>query len=161
MDEQLKQQIGKALGQIPQGVFVMTSHHEERFSGVGVSWVQQVSFEPPMVMVALHKGRTITPLILESRAFALCQIGRDDRMLLKHFAEERNGGDDPFEGLEIARAESGSPIITRSAAFLDCRVVRHIDIDADHDLYIGRVLTAQILNPGEVHVHLREDGFSY
>ena len=65
------------------------------------SWVQQVCFAPPMVSVSVAKGRAIMPLISESRQFALCQVGKDDSMLVRKFGNQPDLGDDPFLGQQL------------------------------------------------------------
>ncbi len=156
-----RQNIGKALGRIPQSLYIMTAQHEDHMRGVMVSFVQQVSFDPPMVMICLGKGRPIVPLIHDSHAFALCQISKNDKLTLKRFARGGDAGDSPFQAIETLRGATGSPIIKRSLAYLDCDLARHIDVDGDHDMYIGQVREGKILNDDEVFIHLRENGFSY
>ncbi len=161
LDLELQKSIGKALGGIPQGLFILTSAFEHRRRGVVVSFVQQASFDPPMVMVALGKDRDIVPVIHESHAFALNQISEEDKLVLKQFADRRRPGDDPFQLLESVRRATGSPILCRAMSFMDCRLVRHIDVEGDHDLYIGRILDGGVLTPGKASVRLRDNGFKY
>ncbi|MBC8108463.1 MAG: hypothetical protein H7Z14_17895, partial [Anaerolineae bacterium] len=47
-DEQ-KLPIGKALGRIPSGVFVLTAAHAGERMAMLASWVQQAAFEPPAI----------------------------------------------------------------------------------------------------------------
>ena len=156
-----RETVGQALAKIPQGVFVMTSHFEDRVAGVMVSWVQQVAFEPPMVMVAIRKGRPITPLILDSHTFALCQVAKDDRLTMRKFFNSESGDEFPFQSLELHRAATGAPIIAKSLAYLDCEVVRHVDVEADHDIYIGHIVAGEVLHDGEVILRDRESGYEY
>jgi flavin reductase (DIM6/NTAB) family NADH-FMN oxidoreductase RutF len=124
-----------------------------------VSWVQQVSFDPPMIMTAIAKGRPITPLILESHAFALCQIAEGDRLSMRKFLA---GPDEmPFESLEHHRGRTGSPLLNRALGYLDCTVVRHIDIEGDHDLYIGRIIDGDLFREEPAVIRTREHGFTY
>lgn len=164
-DKETRQAIGRALGRFPQSLYVMTSAFEHRQRGVLVSWVQQASFEPPMVLVALRKGRDIVPLIHDAHAFALCQVADDDKLTLKKFAENPKTGhradDDPLTGIECCRKATGSPIIKKSLSFLDCELIRHIDIDGDHDLYVGLIRDGGVLHDGQATVHFRENGFKY
>ena len=111
----------RALGLIPSGLYAMTSAFEGERSAVLVSWVQQCSFEPPMVAVASPKGRPIAPLIRDSHSFGLCQFRRDDQFLLRTLSREDS---DPREVLDPIRCETlttGSPCITRATAVLDSR----------------------------------------
>lgn len=165
LDKETRRSIGAALGRIPQSLYIMTAAFEHRAKGVMVSWVQQAGFEPPMVSVVLRKGRDIVPLIHDSHSFALSQVVDDDKLTLRKFAEGRRSGqgrdDDPLAGIETFRKATGAPIIKKALSFLDCELVRHIDIDGDHDLYIGLIRDGGLLHEGEVTVRLREDGFKY
>lgn len=162
LDVKSRRGIGQALGGIPQGLYILSAAHEMRCRAVMVSFVQQAGFAPPTVVVALNKGRDIVPLIHDSHAFALSQIAEDDRLLLKKFADRRQGADDgPLDGMETFKKATGSPILCRAVGYLDCRLVRHIDVDSDHDLYVGHVLSGGLLNKGKVSVRLRTNGFKY
>jgi flavin reductase (DIM6/NTAB) family NADH-FMN oxidoreductase RutF len=136
----------RAMGQIPGGLFVMTSHCEGRSSAVIVKWVQQCASNPPMVMVGLAKGQAIEPMIRDSRRFALCQISADDRFLSRKFSQSGANGDDPLVTMATRLAPSGSPIVERAMAYLDCEVVRHIELDCDFRIYVGQVHAGAVLN---------------
>jgi hypothetical protein len=49
----------RALGRIPSGLFILTARFEDQSTGMLASWVQQVSFDPPLVSVAVKKGRFV------------------------------------------------------------------------------------------------------
>jgi len=151
-------ELSKALGQIPSGLFLLTSGYDGNRSGILVNWVQQCATNPPMVIVAMAKGLPVEPLIRDSRAFALCQIAEDDRLLLRKFAQPPNADDDPFETLQIVESPSGSPIVKRAVAYLDCKLVRHIDLETNHALYVGQVLQGGVLNEGRPAMYMRDGG---
>ena len=73
--------MGKVLGRIPSGVFVLTVKSEGRATAMLASWVQQVGFTPPAICVALGKGRSVAEMIRASDAFALSIIAKDDTAL--------------------------------------------------------------------------------
>jgi len=131
--------IAAAIRQIPCGLFVLTCAHEGLRSGVLARWVQPCSEQPPLVMVAIGAGLPVEPLIRDSRAFALCQISAGDLLLQKLFSTPPERGEDPFVTLPAHSAPSGSPIIDRALCYLDCRVVRHVDLDTDYRLYVGEI----------------------
>lgn len=162
LDVKMRRAIGQSLGGIPQGLYIMSAAHEMRCRAVLVSFVQQAGFDPPTVVVALNKGRDIVPIIHDSHAFALSQIAEDDRLVIKKFAEKRGRtDDDPLAGLEIIKKVTGSPILCRAVGYLDCRLVRHIDVDSDHDLYVGQILCGGLLTKGKASVRLRANGLKY
>lgn len=160
MDEQTKKGIGSALGRIPSGMFILTAAHEERRGGMLCSWVQQVCFEPPMVSVAVGKGRPIMPLISESRRFGICQLSKDDKVILRKFTGGHDPSEDPFLGFELKHLASGVPVFEKSLTYLECELTSHLDVEGDHDLFVGRVLSGGTPG-GEPIVHLRANGFRY
>jgi len=131
-----------ALSLIPTGRYVMTAAFEAKRAGAIVNWVQPCSEEPVLICVAARKGHTVEPLIRDSHAFGLCMIREDDRLLARkfegHIPPDELG--DPFDSLEVESMMTGSPLIKRSLVAFDCEVVRHFDLEADHELYVGQVV---------------------
>jgi len=162
MDEALRQAVGAALGAIPSGLFVLTAAHEDRRLGTLVSWVQQACFEPPMVCVAIAKGTPIMPIVSESRFFGLCQLGSDDRTLTRKFANATDPGDDPFLGVQLVKPVLHKlPILASARVYLECELSCHMDVEGDHDLFVGTVHHAGYRGPFDPAVRTREDGFGY
>jgi flavin reductase (DIM6/NTAB) family NADH-FMN oxidoreductase RutF len=153
----------EVMANIPHGAFILTASYEGRRSGTRIFWMQPCSIEPPMVMLAVPKGQIVDPLIRDSRHFALCQVCEGDRFLLRKFEPDdgtdrtpenpreryRNGSiehpDDPFVCLPTRLAPSGSPVIERCLCYLDCEVLRQVELDGDHRLYVGTVIHAEML----------------
>ena len=152
-------ELAQAIGRIPSGLFVLTAAHEDRRAGMLVSWVQQLCFEPPMISVAVGKGRPIMPLISESRRFGLCQLAEDDKLLLRKFAGGIDADDDPFLGLELAGASV--PILSSSMSYLECDLACHLDVEGDHDLFVGQVHAGRVNRNSEPKVHIRRNGMRY
>lgn len=100
-----------------------------------------------MVMVAVPKGHVLSPLIRDSRSFAICQLDPADRMTSRAF-DLQTPGIDPFIGSSVDRTPSGCPVPARALSFLDCELARHVDLDGDYELYVGIVHHATtILDP--------------
>jgi len=127
--------------------FVMTASFEDDRAAVLVEWVQQCAQSPPMVGVALHKGRPIEPIIRDSGAFALCEIPRDDSFLERALRRACEHDDDVLESIPHETLVTGSPCITRGGRVFDCQVMRHIDFEADYELYIAQVVAARTYAP--------------
>lgn len=140
--------ISALLRQIPCGLFVLTAAHDGLRAGVLTRWVQPCSRRPPMVMVSIATGLAIEPVIRDSRGFAICQIPADDRLLRRRFAVPQDRSEDPFITLPHRDCPSGAPVPERAMSYLDCQLVRHVDLEADHRLYVGRVVHAGICRAG-------------
>ncbi len=133
-----------AVAQIPSSLYIMTSSRGKAVGAVLASWVQQVSFEPPLVSVAIPRGRGIAPLIRDSRSFALCQVHPDDRLLPRRLRLSDDRDWSILDAIPFETLETGSPCIKRAMSVLDCRVLRHLDVEADHELYIGEVVAGRV-----------------
>jgi len=135
----------EALGVAGELAHLMTAEHGGERAGVVVNSVQVCAHEPLLVCVSVRKGHSIEPLIRDSHAFALCRIDEADRLLLVKFDDDEAPDErgDPFESIGIERLRTGSPVIGRCAHVLDCEVVRHFDLEADCELYIGEVVAAR------------------
>ena len=161
-DDEARHGISQALGKVPSGLFILTARYEEMTAGILAGWVQQVCFEPPMVSVAIAKGRSIMPLISGSRKFGLCQLREDEKVILRKFSTgDTDLSDDPFLGFEMTPDTALSlPILAQSLSYLECAVACHIDVEGDHDLFVGRVMAGRY-NQGKPWIHVRDDGFVY
>lgn len=161
MEKQAASPIAAALGAIPGGVFILTAEHEDRRQGMLASWVQQVCFEPPMVVVAVAKGRPIMPLISESRQFALCQLADEDKLLRRKFRQAPEPGEDPFLGFELVNGTLHNlPILKNCLAHLECELSCHMDVEGDHDLFVG-IVRGATRRSGTPAVRLRDNGLDY
>ena len=140
--------IAAILDRIPNGFFVLTASHGEVRCGALVRWVQQCAKTPPMIMVAIEKGQALSAIIRDSHGFALCQVHRDERILRRMLPSMPENGVDPFMAIPHLRTPSGAPVPLRAMSWFDCEMVRHIDIEADTEIYVGVVHHASIIQPG-------------
>lgn len=138
--------IDEALKLLPEGVFLITAAHDTERSGIRVRNVMRCADVPVLIAVASRKGHVIEPLIRDSHHFALCVVRPDDRLLMRKFpvGAEPVGGGDPFDAIPTEDLGSGAPVPKRCIAAFDCEVVRHFDLDADHEIYVGQVLTVKM-----------------
>jgi flavin reductase (DIM6/NTAB) family NADH-FMN oxidoreductase RutF len=136
-----------ALGKMAHGIYVLTTWHGDEINGMIASWVCQVSYDPPLVAVAVHPARYSHKLIEKSGVFALHMLEKDQSMLLRRFK-----GDDPaakFEGLDWQRGRTGCPLLSVCTAFLECRV-RQTFVPGNHSLFIGEIVHGARISDGPV-----------
>lgn len=154
-----KKQIARALGQIPSGCFVMTASHGGKATGILASWAQQASFEPPMVTVAVKRGRPIEELIKASGQFVLNHIGENPLQMFRHFSRGYRADEPAFDGLST-QADPAGVIIQDCLGHLSCKVVSTIEA-GDHRIYIGEIVGGSFKGEGRPYVHLRSNGLQY
>ncbi|GMV98126.1 MAG: flavin reductase [Phycisphaerae bacterium] len=155
-----KQQIGRSLGLIPSGCFVLTARAGERATGMLASWVQQAGFEPPAVSVAVRSGRPVQQLIEASGRFVLNLVPEERGPMFKHFGKGFAAGEPAFTGLAVREIPEGV-VVEACAAYLACRLMNHVD-SGDHRIYLGEVVAGGTLRSDpRPYVHIRADGLKY
>jgi flavin reductase (DIM6/NTAB) family NADH-FMN oxidoreductase RutF len=152
--------LAAALGRIPSGLFVLTARHGRDETGMLASWVQQCSFDPPQVSVAVNKARDVLEWLPDGAAFVLNVVPEGGKPLVAHFGKGFAPGEPAFEGLEVARERDVPPVLLAAHAYLACRVVGRADA-GDHVLVIARVTAGAVLHDGKPTVHLRKNGLRY
>jgi flavin reductase (DIM6/NTAB) family NADH-FMN oxidoreductase RutF len=159
-DNDPSRQLAAALGRIPSGLFVLTAQHAGAETGMLVSWVQQCSFDPPLITVALKRGRSVADLLAESATFVLNILDDGQTDMVVHFGRGFELAEPAFAGLEIERIDGLPPVLSESLAFLACQVMSRHSV-GDHDLVIAQVIGGKMLSDGQPMVHVRKSGLHY
>jgi flavin reductase (DIM6/NTAB) family NADH-FMN oxidoreductase RutF len=147
MDSARVAEWASALGLDSGSVFALASKFGRSRAVIPVRWVQFCCVDPPMVAVSIRKGRPIEPLIRDSHAFALSRLDPDEGFIRRKLERADEHADDPLELIAHEAMVTGSPCITRALCCLDCEVIRHIDLEGDHELYVGQVVGVRARDP--------------
>jgi flavin reductase (DIM6/NTAB) family NADH-FMN oxidoreductase RutF len=161
MTDDPRQSIGKALGKVPSGVYILTAIHAAQSTALLVSWVQQAAFTPPAVTIAMAKDRFARRLIDAGGAFALSILPKGDTALMKKYARGIPEGDDPFVGVSIGHTPAGAIYLADSLAWLECRLLKTCDFGGDHDIFIAQITAGHLLKDEPSFTHIRGNGFHY
>jgi flavin reductase (DIM6/NTAB) family NADH-FMN oxidoreductase RutF len=149
-----------ALGRIPSGLFVLTGRRGDAETGMLASWVQQCSFVPPLISVALRRGRVLSDWLEEGVAFTVHILPEGSKELVAHFGKGFNAGEPAFDGVEVERRDGLPPRLAVALAILDCRVIGRY-VTGDHDLIVAEVVDGQVLEQARPMVHVRRNGSHY
>ncbi|MGD2186383.1 MAG: flavin reductase family protein [Desulfobacterales bacterium] len=133
----------KVFGKMTYGIYVLTSKTDEAINGMIASWVSQVSYEPPLIMVAVHPNRFSHQLIEQGRGFALHVLARTQTNLLSRF----KGSDlkAKFSSLSWTTGKTGCPILKECVAYLECELKTHYR-PGNHTIFIGEVIAAGVFD---------------
>jgi flavin reductase (DIM6/NTAB) family NADH-FMN oxidoreductase RutF len=159
-DRDPHKQLIAALGRIPSGLFVVTARHGEAETGVLASWVQQCSFEPPQVTLALKRERSLLEWLPEGAPFTLNILDASQTDMVAHFGRGFDPGQPAFLDLEVERLNGGAPVLTEALGYLSCRVSGRCTV-GDHEMVLGVVLGGRVLGDGQPMVHIRKSGSHY
>jgi flavin reductase (DIM6/NTAB) family NADH-FMN oxidoreductase RutF len=134
-----------AFGKMTYGIYVLTSCHQQEINGMIASWVSQVSYEPPLIMAAVHSQRYSHQLIEKGGSFALHVLAKSQKNFLSRFKGKIPQA--KFSALNWAAGQSGCPILKDCLAYLECELKTHYR-PGNHTLFIGEVIDAGVLAKG-------------
>ncbi|MCS6976664.1 MAG: flavin reductase family protein [Gemmatales bacterium] len=149
-----------ALGRVPSGIFIVTACHQNRETGMLASWIQQCSFDPPLISMAVKRGRFLASWLEEGCPFTVHILDESQTDLISHFGRGFAPEEDAFSGLEVRRRSEAAPILNECLAYLDC-MVRDSHPTGDHTLFIAEVVDGNLLNSGRPMVHVRKSAAHY
>ncbi len=125
----------EALSSLRYGLYFLSTGSPAQPQGLLVSWVSQVSGQPPMVMTALRHNRACLPALRECGRYALNLLpaGTDElRGQLARPAAQR------WQGLAVREGPLGLPVLEAAAGAICCRV-KEAWRPGDHDLLLGHI----------------------
>lgn len=158
---EIDRSLAAALGRVPSGLFVLTARNGPQETGMLASWVQQCSFEPPQVSVAIRKGRPVLPWLTEDNVPLVVNVLPEGaKRYVAHFGKGVESGEPAFDGLPVDRTHASAPVLTEALAYLECRVAGWADA-TDHVLFILEVVGGAVLHEGRPATHVRRNGTHY
>ncbi len=149
-----------ALGRIPSGLFVLTFRQNKEESAMLASWVQQCSFQPPLVSIAIRSDRPVLEWLADGAVIMIHVLGEGQKELLSHFGKGFAPGEPPFTGIAIERSAHKPSLLVDAHAVLEVRVQDQFSA-GDHTLVIGKVESGTIMHEGRPGVHVRRSGIHY
>lgn len=135
----MKEPILQSMAHMTYGIYILTTRFEDTINGMVASWVSQVSYDPPLVMVAVHPNRYSHQLLTQSGVFALHIIPEDQKDLLARF----KGPDakEKFASIDWTTGVTGAPILKECIGCMECRITERLS-PGNHTLFIGEVVSA-------------------
>lgn len=153
--------LAQALGCIPSGLFALTAGAGDEQHAFLASFVQQLSFRPPLIAVAVNKDRQHLPLVRKLEEFVLHPLAASDNKVIKRFWSGVPDGKDPFENFNYSHTEKGVVILSDTLAYIQCKIIEEKDIGGDHLLFIAEAVAGDKRKRDAPATHFRRDGFDY
>jgi flavin reductase (DIM6/NTAB) family NADH-FMN oxidoreductase RutF/CheY-like chemotaxis protein len=130
---------------ITNGVYIVTVSDQGQINGVTTPWVSQLSYDPPMVMVAIAPLRKCHEMITNSGQFSLNILASGQVDVAARFALTTGREMDKFEGVVPQRTPAGNPLLSGVFAYIDCELVKTVAV-GDHSLFVGEVIGAEVID---------------
>jgi len=140
MDSKLRKQV---LRLISNGMYVITSKVGDEHAAATITWLTQVSFDPPLLSVGVRPGSRISEALHASRRAVVHILGTDQRAIAKSFfvpPEVDLQGDAPTIGGHSFESTDAGARLLDARAWMTCQVIDTLDCGGDHNLVVLEVI---------------------
>jgi flavin reductase (DIM6/NTAB) family NADH-FMN oxidoreductase RutF len=142
------------------GMFAVTIKDDDQAHGMLANWITQISFEPPMLALAVEHDSHLRTLIDMHGMFAINVLETGQRELAGQLGKSYTKHPDKFKDIAWKPGPAtGSPLLEAALGWVECRVTEEL-ITGDHILYISEVVEAGVNREG-TPLTLKETGFRY
>ena len=148
------------LGRIPSGLFVVTWREGDADRTMLASWVMQAGFAPPLISIAVAKGRDLLAAIDRGTSLVVNILGESQRPLLARFGRPPAAGEDPLAGLSVVRTADGTAALAGTTGWLSCRGIARTH-SGDHAVVVAEVIAGGMGSGEQPLVHVRRNGLRY
>ena len=156
--------IKDALKMMPYGFYAITSRNGDDYNAMVANWITQVSFDPRLVAVALQRSCYSHGLVEKGRVFAINIFRAEDEEAMMPFTKGRSKNPDKMNSAQFQAApQTGCPVLSGAAAYIEFKVTQIVDTGGDHDIVVGEPVGAEVLKPTDVNevMTLPHLGWSY
>ncbi|MBI4355462.1 MAG: flavin reductase [Candidatus Omnitrophica bacterium] len=148
-----------ALRKIPHGVFIVGVKQDGRLNAFTGTWLTQVSFIPPLVVLGLKKDTISYQMVAKDRVFSVNVLGKDQKSVAEHFVKPASVAGEKLQGVAYHLGKTGAPVLDEAIAYFECEV-REILAGGDHAAVIGEVVEAGVRQDVDA-LTLKDTGWQY
>ncbi len=158
MDDKIKT---KVLHLLEYGLYIFTTRRGDEVNGFTCNWLTQASFEPPLLVMCVEKESHSHEMLKESGVFAINFIAKDQTKLINHFTKPHSVNPKKLQETPYHTEKTGCPILDDAVAFLECEVKNSLDAGGDHEIFVGEIVEAGLLNKEVQPIIMRDTKLSY
>ena len=136
----------EALRLLSNGLYILTACDGDTAQGVAVSWVSQVSFRPPLVMLALRRDSQVLDAVRGGKRCALNVLAADQTDVASVFFRTVtvSAAAGALAGFPFRTSANHCPLLTNSLGWVECSIVDEPSAPGDHTILLGEVTGAGI-----------------
>lgn len=140
MDEKARK---TALRKIPHGLFVVGVKKGDTLSAFTGTWLTQMSFTPPLVVLGVRGDSFAHECIEGDKVFTVNVLAKDQSEIAKQFFKPHNAEAGKIGSYAISPGRNGAPVLDDATAFFECRVVDQVK-RGDHTVFVAEVTHAEV-----------------
>jgi flavin reductase (DIM6/NTAB) family NADH-FMN oxidoreductase RutF len=141
---------------LTHGVYVVCAEHQGRRGGLAIAWATQAGIDS--ILICVGKQSATRELILDSGAFGLSALAREQLEVARLFGRQSSQEVDKFETVGYHTSVTGSPLLNDCGLTLDCRIMAVHDLDTKK-LIVGRIEAAERLRDVYEPLVYREEDY--
>jgi flavin reductase (DIM6/NTAB) family NADH-FMN oxidoreductase RutF len=127
------------------GVGLITTYTEKRMENVmAAEWTMNVSYDPPLILVVIHRAEATHEMIMESKEFGV-NVAADDQGALVSLAGSFTRYETDKMSSEIIRTYPSkkikAPMVEGCVVNAECKLVKTVEL-GEYTGFIGEVLEA-------------------
>ncbi|WP_342364119.1 flavin reductase family protein [Terrarubrum flagellatum] len=126
----------RGMRRLASGVSIVTTRHNDTYSGLVATAVSSLSGEPPSLLVCVHRASSSHGLFHKAGVFCVNLLGGADAAIASSFSSPRK--ELRFTEGTWAPLITGAPALVDSLASFDCRVAKSIEFET-HTIFIGMI----------------------
>lgn len=154
-----KEKLAPVIGRITSGIYIGTGMLACTRVGMLCSFVEQASFDPPMLTMAIAPDRRLAQALMENQRIAVNILGIKNQELMRAFANPNN--EYPFEDIRLLESDYDLPIFEDALGYLVCEHRDEMQA-GDHRVYLLEIIDGEFLaKDSEPMVRVRRNGFCY
>jgi flavin reductase (DIM6/NTAB) family NADH-FMN oxidoreductase RutF len=141
----------KVLQKLTYGHYILTalksgeeleSRQEDYIAAGTLNWASQVSFDPPMLAIAVGQKSDLNETINYSGKFTLHLISTDNSDMVSAFGSKSEINEDQINGFKYSKVDN-QVILDDTSGYITCEVTDYKHV-GDHFLYFGKVISGAL-----------------
>jgi len=137
----------KALRHIGYGMYIISSHIEEKHNGQIANTVFQITSDPVLIGISINKRNLTHEYITSSKQFSISVININaDFKFIGKFGFRSGREIDKFKDIHYKTTPSGVPVVLEKiSSWIECNVIDSVDCGT-HTLFLGEASNSETLD---------------
>ena len=127
------------LRKIPNGLFITTAKEGNKATGAVISFVTQISIDPPYIALAIRKDSFLSKVAKDSEYLAIHLPSKEQQSIVASFFKIKEQSQDSINGYNYKWSKLGNPVLDDIPMILEVKIVDMID-KGDHPIFICEVI---------------------
>jgi flavin reductase (DIM6/NTAB) family NADH-FMN oxidoreductase RutF len=127
------------LRKIPNGLFITTAKEGKKATGTVISFVSQISIDPPYIALAIRKDSNFYRVAENCEYLAVHLPSKEQQAIVSSFFQIKHQSQDSINGHDISWSELNNPLLDDIPMILEVKITEIIK-KGDHPIFICEIV---------------------